>query len=133
MIKLKNLYIIYWYQKLKELPAKRSIWVKYIFSEERRLAQGMSDNLVLELREFDYQTIYDPFRLSVEMLDELLALMGRIITKKHAVKNSNTSPNQVGDFFSILSCRWLYEFHWSCNIVAETCSNLGSTCWNSVS
>ena len=33
----------------------RSIWVRYIFTEERRFLQGASDNLIKELEQYDVE------------------------------------------------------------------------------
>lgn len=66
--------------QLRKMRA-RSIWVRYIFTEERRFMQGVSDNLIVELEQSDRAKYINYLRLTPEDFYELLEDVGPKIEK----------------------------------------------------
>lgn len=62
MLKLYVLYTII-KKRNKEIRNKRHYWVRPIFSEERRLKQGTSNNLVREMEFVDEEKYFNYFRI----------------------------------------------------------------------
>lgn len=61
--------------------------MKEIFTEERRVLQGASENLVVEMRLYDEESYYNFFRMSPLLFDHLLSIVGPYITKQDAVRS----------------------------------------------
>ncbi|KYN06315.1 hypothetical protein ALC62_02742, partial [Cyphomyrmex costatus] len=57
-------------------------WVRPIFSIERRSQQGASENLVKEMQIGDTEKYVDYFRMSPQLFEALLQLVGPILTKE---------------------------------------------------
>lgn len=69
--------------KIKSRRKKeRRFWVRHIFTQEQRLAQGASDNLVIEMLIHDEKMYFDFFRMDFEAFNNLLTLIERKITKQ---------------------------------------------------
>jgi len=48
--KVLKMFSIYFYLKKRQEKKKRKFWVRPIFKQDRRLLQGASDNLVVEMQ-----------------------------------------------------------------------------------
>lgn len=84
IIRLYLLYTIYKSHDMKRY--KRQYWVRPIFSEERRLMQGASDNLIREMELADKEKYFNYFRVSFETFQELLNIIELHITKETVVR-----------------------------------------------
>lgn len=58
----------------------------YIYRLEQRLAQGASDNLVVEMIMFDHESFHEFFRMDPTAFDDLLKLVEAKISKQHVVR-----------------------------------------------
>lgn len=80
MKKVISMYILYLrYKKLQEGKKKRKMWVRPIFTERRRLLQGASDNLLVEMRLGDAEKYFNYLRMSPIIFTELLNIVGPLI------------------------------------------------------
>ena len=84
--KITKMYCLYLLLKRREKLAAREFWVRSIFREERRISQGLSNNLIVEMHNVDPEKYFDFFRMDVETFNELFALLEPHITKKTAVR-----------------------------------------------
>lgn len=133
--KVRKLYLSYivLLQKYENVRMKRKFWVRPMFTHEMRLLQGASNNLVVEMQTTDGEKFFNYFRMTPEIFEELLMLVGPLI-QKETVCRIPISPRARLQ----LTLRWLasgdslaslsYAFRIACNtaskIVRETCSAL---------
>jgi len=71
----------------KKEEARHRKWVRPIFTEKRRLLQGASDNLVKEIEFVDLEMFYNYCRMSTEMFDQLLHIVGPRIEKRYVIQD----------------------------------------------
>lgn len=104
-----------------------------MFTHEMRHLQGASDNLVVEMQITDREKFFNYFRMTPEVFEELLTLIGPRIQKKEVCRIPISLRTRLQ-----LTLRWLasgdslashsYAFRIACNtaskIVRETCTAL---------
>lgn len=86
MFKLYLLYIIIKRRNRERKRNKRRHWVRPIFSEEKRLMQGASDNLVREMEVIDKEKYFNYFRMPLETFEKLLSIIEPYITKETVIR-----------------------------------------------
>ncbi|XP_024893524.1 uncharacterized protein LOC112468536 isoform X2 [Temnothorax curvispinosus] len=86
MKKVTAMYYLYLRYKKLEEQKNRRIWVRPIFTEERRLAQGDSNNLLVEMQLTDPEKYFNYLRMSSTIFNELLKIVGPLIEKQTAVR-----------------------------------------------
>jgi len=69
--------------------------VRPIFTERRRLLQGASDNLVKEMEFVDLEMFYNYCRMSTEMFDQLLHIVGPHIEKRYVIRDPIPSRTRL--------------------------------------
>ncbi|KYM95889.1 hypothetical protein ALC62_13469 [Cyphomyrmex costatus] len=84
--KIVKLYVLYKIAERNENNKKRKYWVRPIFSIERRSQQGASENLVKEMQIGNTEKYVDYFRMSPQLFEALLQLVGPILTKEYVVR-----------------------------------------------
>lgn len=128
--KIIKMYCLYLLLKRKEEQAVRQFWVRPIFREERRILQGLSDNLIVEMRNIDPEKYFDFFRMDVETFNELLTLLEPHISKQTAVRRPIPAKTRLeiclrylasGDNLSSLSYAFRVAQCTISKIIAETC------------
>ncbi|KAJ8668433.1 hypothetical protein QAD02_010096 [Eretmocerus hayati] len=119
--------------KVTECTRNRTMWTRPVFSEEERLRQGDSSNLIELLRRTDSELYYNYLRMSYPLFQELLNLVSPLIKKQRAVREPIPAETRLQ-----LTLRYLasgssqidiaYAFRVSpsavCNIVEEVCEAL---------
>lgn len=135
MLKIYALYVL---QEDNENPgpARRQFWVRPIFTEERRLMQGASDNLAREL-EIDPERYFNYFRMSSETFQKLLQLLEPVITKETVVRTPISARTRLqvtlrylasGDSMTSISYAFRIAHNTVSKIVSETCEAI----WDSL-
>ena len=133
--KVRKLYLTYilLLQEQENVKKQRKFWVRPIFTHEMRIFQGASDNLVIEMQTTDREKYFNYFRMSPELFEELLTLVGPRIQKKQVCRIPISPRTRLQ-----LTLRWLasgdslashfYAFRIAPNtaskIVKETCTSL---------
>ncbi|XP_018396263.1 PREDICTED: putative nuclease HARBI1, partial [Cyphomyrmex costatus] len=109
---------------------KRKYWVSPIFTIERRLAQGASDNLVNELEQQDREKFVNYFRMEPAFFEKLLQLIRPSITKQSVVREAISPETRLhitlrylasGDSMRSLSYAFRVGHNTISKIVSETC------------
>lgn len=109
---------------------KRKFWVRPIFTAERRLAQGASNNLVKELEKRDNENFVNYFRMEPEVFQKLLQLVGPSITKQSVIREAISPETRLqitlrylafGDSMRSLSYAFRVGHNTISKIVSETC------------
>ncbi|XP_026825160.1 uncharacterized protein LOC105283908 isoform X2 [Ooceraea biroi] len=95
-------------RKNENIQNQRKCWVRSIFSAERRLLQGASDNLVKEMLVEDIEKYIDYFGMPSQLFKTLLTLVQPIIIKKYVVRES-ISPEMRLLITLIIQSRTLYS------------------------
>lgn len=87
---IAKLYVVYklLLQQEQTRTSGRSVWVREIFTEEQRLLQGVSTNLIKEMRRSDTKKFANFLRMSPDTFDKLLAIVEPLIRKQNVVRNS---------------------------------------------
>ncbi|XP_018370991.1 PREDICTED: uncharacterized protein LOC108766295 [Trachymyrmex cornetzi] len=132
--KINKLYALYYLTLKSERTImnkrKRKYWVRSIFSIERRLAQGASNNLVNELEQRDHEKFFNYFRMEPVLFEKLLQLVGPSITKQSAVREAIPPETRLhitirflasGDSTRSLSYAFRVGHNTISKIVSETC------------
>lgn len=129
--KLSALYYIKIKNERKNMNKKeRKYWVRPIFSIERRLAQGASNNLVNELEQSDHEKFFNYFRMEPVLFKKLLQLVGPSITKQSVVREAIPPETRLhitlrflasGDSMRSLSYAFRVGHNTISKIVSETC------------
>lgn len=133
--RVRKLYLSYIVslKKQENMRKKRRFWVRPMFTHEMRRLQGASDNLVVEMQIIDREKFFNYFRMTPEVFEELLSLVGPRIQKKKLCRIPISSRTRLQ-----LTLRWLasgdslashsYAFRIASNtaskIVRETCTVL---------
>ncbi|XP_029164116.1 protein ANTAGONIST OF LIKE HETEROCHROMATIN PROTEIN 1-like [Nylanderia fulva] len=117
---------------------KRQYWVRSIFSEERRIMQGASDNLVREMEYIDKEKYFNYFRMSLETFERLLSIIEPYITKETVVQTPipartrlQVTLRYLASGNSIISISYAFRiafYNTVSKIVSETCDAI----WNSL-
>lgn len=71
-------------KKIKKINQK--LWIRTIFTEEKRYSQGDSDNLIREMANNNFAKYFEYFRMTKEFFNELLELLESGITKQHVIR-----------------------------------------------
>jgi len=112
---------------------KRKFWVRPMFTQRMRRLQGASDNLIIEMQTTDREKFFNYFRMSPQLFEELLALVGPRIEKQELCRVPISPRIRLQ-----VTLRWLasgdslashsYAFRIGANtaskIVKETCTAL---------
>lgn len=136
--KILKLYLLYKIIKKRDQKKyKRQYWVRPIFTEERRLKQGASDNLVREMECMDKEKYFNYFRMSLETFEKLLSIIEPYITKQTVVRIPIPARTRLqitlrylasGDSMTSISYAFRIAHNTVSKIVPETCSAI----WNSL-
>ncbi|KYN04711.1 hypothetical protein ALC62_04411, partial [Cyphomyrmex costatus] len=106
-------------------------WVRPIFSIERRSQQGASENLVKEMQIGDTEKYVDYFRMSPQLFEALLQLVGPILTKEYVVREPISCVTRLqitlgylasGDSMKSLSYAFRVAHNSISKIISETCT-----------
>ncbi|XP_024877298.1 uncharacterized protein LOC112458093 [Temnothorax curvispinosus] len=81
---------------------KRKFWVRPMFTHEMRHLQGASDNLVVEMQITDREKFFNYFRMTPEVFEELLTLVGPRIQKEEVCRIPISARTRLQ-----LTLRWL--------------------------
>ncbi|KYQ55889.1 hypothetical protein ALC60_05171 [Trachymyrmex zeteki] len=133
--RVRKLYFVYniLLQHQKKNTRKRKFWIRPMFTQRMRRLQGASDNLVVEMQTTDCEKFFNYFRMTPELFDKLLSLIGLHIEKQELCRVPISSRTRLQ-----LILRWLasgdslaplsYAFHIGANtaskIIKETCTAL---------
>lgn len=137
MFKLYLLYIIIKRRNRERKRNKRRHWVRLIFSEERRLMQGASDNLVREMEVIDKEKYFNYFRMPLETFEKLLSIIEPYITKETVIRTPIPARTRLqvtlrylasGDSMTSISFAFRIAHNTVSKIVSETCDVI----WNSL-
>ncbi|XP_029157964.1 protein ALP1-like [Nylanderia fulva] len=131
-IRKKVISMFYLYLRYKKLQDKkdRAMWVRPIFMQRRRLLQGASDNLVVEMRLTDPEKYFNYFRMSPTIFNELLNIVGPLIEKQHVVRKPIPARTRLevtlrwlasGDSMTSLSYAFRIAQCTLSQIIPETC------------
>ncbi|XP_026827590.1 uncharacterized protein LOC113562374 [Ooceraea biroi] len=105
------------------------MWVRPIFTE-RRLLQGASDNLLVEMRLGDPEKYLNYLRMSPIIFTELLNIVGPLIEKQHVVRQPIPTRTRLevtirwlvsGDSMTSLSYAYRIAQCTLSRIILETC------------
>ncbi|XP_025155101.1 protein ANTAGONIST OF LIKE HETEROCHROMATIN PROTEIN 1-like [Harpegnathos saltator] len=134
--KLIKVYLLYKILKNKEKKRSlRTVWVRPIFTEEKRYKQGASDNLIKEMKNVDTEKFFEYMRMDIDTFNELLKLIHKNIMKQNVVRTPISASTRLeiclryltsGDSMSSLSFAFRVGTSTVSNIVAETCQAI----WN---
>ncbi|XP_018403802.1 PREDICTED: uncharacterized protein LOC108780545 [Cyphomyrmex costatus] len=105
--KLLQLYALYNVLTKNGCQKKRQFWVRMIFSEQRRLLQGASNNLVKEMQQNDEEKFRNYFRMDSVVLKKLFDLVGPLITKNSNVRKAISAETRL-----YITVRYLAEIAW---------------------
>lgn len=121
----------------REEEHSQRIWVRPIFTQLRRHMQGASDNLVKEMELQDLEMFYNYCRMSIEMFDQLLNIVGPLLEKQIVVRDPIPARTRLlvclrylasGDSMASISYAFRIGINTVSKIVSETCEVL----WNSL-
>ncbi|XP_024885604.1 protein ALP1-like [Temnothorax curvispinosus] len=130
MKKVTAMYYLYLRYKKLEEQKNRRIWVRPIFTEERRLAQGDSNNLLVEMQLTDPEKYFNYLRMSSTIFNELLKIVGPLIKKQTAVRKPIPARTRLevtirwlasGDSMMSLSYAYRIAQCTLSHIIPETC------------
>ncbi|KMQ92700.1 hypothetical protein RF55_7276 [Lasius niger] len=117
-------------KKEKKKESQPKLWVRSIFTEERRYCQGDSDNLIREMANDDSAKYFEYLRMTKESFNELLELLESRIIKKHVVRTPISASTRLqiclrylasGDTMHSISFAFRVGLNTVLTIVAETC------------
>ncbi|XP_018402561.1 PREDICTED: putative nuclease HARBI1 [Cyphomyrmex costatus] len=129
----KVIRLFYLYMRYKELQddrKNREMWVRPIFTERRRLLQGDSDNLIMEMRLEDPNKYFNYLRMSAVIFNELLNIVGPLIEKENVVRKPIPARTRLevtirwlasGDSMTSLSYAYRIAQCTLSRIIPETC------------
>ena len=104
--KIAKLYILYDIA-IKNERKQGQFWVQPIFSTEKRLLQGTSDNLIKEMLAEDMEKYVDYFRMPSQIFKALLALVRPTITKQYFIRDFTW--DSAPTYTALFSIRREYE------------------------
>ncbi|XP_029667638.1 putative nuclease HARBI1 [Formica exsecta] len=121
----------------REEEHSQRIWVRPIFTQLRRHMQGVNDNLVKEMELQGLEMFYNYCRMSIEMFDQLLNIVGPLLEKQTVVRDPIPARARLlvclrylasGDSMASISYAFRIGISTVPKIVSETCEVL----WNSL-
>ena len=115
----------------------RSLWVREIF--QRRTEMGEYHALISEMRLVDHESFYRYFHMTPQRFDNLLSLVGPLITRQATVMRSPISAGErlavtirylvTGDAMQTISFSFRLGHSTVCGIIDNTCDAI----WNALS
>ncbi|KMQ89149.1 nuclease harbi1 [Lasius niger] len=121
----------------REEEKSQRIWVRPIFTQLQRHMQGASDNLIKEIKLQDLEMFYNYCRMSIELFDYLLSIVGPLLEKQIVVRDPIPAGTRLlvclrylasGDSMVSISYAFRIGVKSVSKIVSETCETL----WNSL-
>ena len=110
-------------------------WVRKI--NIKRSERGEYHALIQEMRLSDQGSFYKYFRMTPDRFDELLSIVGPVITRQHTNFRSPISPGErlavtlrflaTGDSMQTIAFSYRLGHSTVCNIIEDTCDGLWST------
>lgn len=134
ILKLYTLYIVQ--EDIEKRGKKRQFWVRPIFTEERRLMQGVSDNLARELEILDPEKFFNYFRMDFDTFEKLFNIVKPLITKHYIVRTPISARIRLqltvrylasGDSMVSLSYAFCIAHNTVSKIISETCEVIWSS------
>lgn len=138
--KLLKLFMIYkkmvQHENSMKERQKRNFWVRPIFTPERRLLQGASDNLIPEMLHYNDTKYCNFLRLTSMLFKELLKIVGPKIEKQYAIREPIATHTRLegtlrylasGDNMATISYLFRIGHNIVSNIIAETCQCIWDT------
>jgi len=131
VLKMFSIYLIL--KKRQEKKKQRQFWVRPIFRQNRRLLQGASDNLVVEMQLDDPDKYFNYFRMSHKTFEELLRLVGPHIEKQDTFRTPIPSRTRLeitlrylasGDSMTSISYAFRVGHNTVSKIISETCEEI---------
>lgn len=132
--KIMQLYALYHTVLSDENRVKqRQFWVRPIFTTERRLLQGASDNLVREMVTEDRDKFVNYFRMDPAIFEKLHGLIGPSIEKQSVVREAIPSITRLhitlrylasGDSMTSVSYAYRVAHNTVSMIIADTCNEI---------
>lgn len=125
----------------QEEKAHHRMWVRPIFRERQRILQGANNNLVREMEFQDHEMFYNYCRMSAEMFDQLLSIIGPFIEKQHVIRDPICPRTwllvclrYLASEDSMASIAYLFRIGTNTvsKIISETCEELWNTLHKSV-
>ncbi|XP_071574589.1 uncharacterized protein [Temnothorax nylanderi] len=139
--RILKLFVIWKLMVLQEENARHRIWLRPIFRERQRLFQGASENLVREMEFQDHEMFYNYTRMSREMFDELMVIVGPFIEKQCVVRDPIPARTRLlvclcylasGDTMASIAYAFRIGISTVSKIISETCEVLWNTLHESV-
>ncbi|XP_011350405.3 putative nuclease HARBI1 [Ooceraea biroi] len=121
----------------KRKEENQRTWVRPIFTELRRYLQGASDNLVVEMELQDKEMFYNYCRMSTELFEQLLSIVGPFLNKQIVVRDPIPARTRLlvclrylasGDSMTSIAYAFRIGTSTVSKIINETCDIL----WNSL-
>ncbi|XP_011859475.1 PREDICTED: uncharacterized protein LOC105556967 [Vollenhovia emeryi] len=121
----------------REKEENKRIWVRPIFTHLRRRLQGASDNLVVEMQLQDHEMFYNYCRMSTEMFEQLISIVGPLLEKQIVIRDPIPARTRLlvclrylasGDSMASIAYAFRIGKNTVSKIVSETCEIL----WNSL-
>ncbi|EZA49001.1 hypothetical protein X777_12852 [Ooceraea biroi] len=121
----------------KRKEENQRTWVRPIFTELRRYLQGASDNLVVEMELQDKEMFYNYCRMSTEVFEQLLNIVGPFLNKHSVVRDPIPARTWLlvclrylasGDNMASIAYTFRIGTSTVSKIINETCDIL----WNSL-
>jgi len=141
--KLVQMYIIYKLMRAEEKKRgseirrnTRKFWVRPIFTIERRLAQGASNNLVQEMIFEDREKFFNYFRIIPETFEKLLQIISPRIQKQFVIREPISARIRLqiclryltsGDSMVSISYAFRVAHNTVSKIISETCDVIWDT------
>ncbi|KYN14594.1 hypothetical protein ALC57_13207 [Trachymyrmex cornetzi] len=117
----------------KKYTRKQKFWVRPMFTQRMRHLQGASDNLVVEMQTTDREEFFNYFRMTPELFEELLSLVGPLIDKQELCRVPISSRTRLqlvlhwlasGDSMASFSYAFRIGANTASKIIKETCTAL---------
>lgn len=133
--KKKILKLIALWKLLSDKEKSKRMWVRPIFTQLRRYLQGASDNLIKEMELEDMEMFYNYCRMSTELFDHLLSIVGPFLEKQIVIRDPIPARTRLlvclrylafGDSMASISYAFRIGVNTVSKIVSETCEIL----WN---
>ncbi|XP_018400694.1 PREDICTED: putative nuclease HARBI1 [Cyphomyrmex costatus] len=111
------------------------MWMHPIFTDKQRLSQGACNNLVKEMQLVDHEMFYNYCRMSSEMFDQLLHIVGPRIEKRYVIRDPIPVRTRLliclrylasGNSMTSIAYSFRIGINTASKIISETCEEL----WN---
>ncbi|XP_067204132.1 putative nuclease HARBI1 isoform X1 [Linepithema humile] len=136
-----KLFLIWKLMMHQEEKVHHKMWVRPIFRERQRLLQGASNNLVREMEFGDHEMFFNYCRMSVDMFDQLLNVIGPLIEKQFVIRDPICPRTRLlvclcylasGDSMTSIAYSFRIGITTVSKIITETCEELWNTLHKSV-